>query len=356
MDATSHSSYFDPRSEMLDPDALGRAQLELLRRVVRLAHDRLPIYRRLCEAAGVQPSDIRSLDDVTRLPLLDKSTLRSAKSHGLRMADPTSILEVHSTSGRTGAPTVVFATADDKDAWARRNARSLWMVGLRPGDLLLNCCCNELESSIGHQYGAHLAGIATMSARLDNLELIMEVIIEYGVTAICITPSQGLLLGAHALENGVSFQHDSKLRVCIASHEACSDAVRQGLQGLLGVTTFAEYGMGEFLGSGMACECSKRSGMHVWADHFLVECIDPETCRPVADGRQGELVWTSLIPGAMGLIRYRSGDVSSLTWSPCSCGRTHPRIGQVLGGGAESVSATCLTHPLFKNILAEPYS
>jgi phenylacetate-CoA ligase len=214
----------------------------------------------------------------------------------------------------------------------------MWMVGLRPGDLLQNCFGYGLPTSIGLQYGAQHAGIGVVPAGIGRHELLIDLIVDLGVTALCTTPSYGLFLADKALERGVDLSRDSRLRVGLFGAEPWPESGRERLAAALGVEAFNEYGMGEFLGPGMAAECPVKQGMHVWSDHLLVECVDPETLEPVGDGERGELVWTSLTSASMAMIRYRSRDISSLTWEPCPCGRTHPRIGRITGRSDDALS------------------
>jgi len=336
--AAGERPYFDPQNETLEPGALRALQLERLRHVVATAYDRSAVYRSMCEDSGVAPADIRSLEDIRRLPFIEKATLRDAYPDGLRTCGLDSIIEVHSTSGTTGKPTPIWVSRRDMGFWAERNARSMWMVGLRPGDLLQNCFGYGLPTSIGLQYGAQHAGIGVVPAGIGRQELLIDLIVDLGVTALCTTPSYGLYLAEKALERGIDLATDSKLRVGLFGAEPWPESGRERLAAALGVDAFNEYGMGEFLGPGMACECSVKEGMHVWSDHLLVECIDPETCEPVADGRPGELVWTSLTSDSMAMIRYRSHDISSLSWEPCACGRTHPKIGRITGRSDDALS------------------
>ncbi len=330
--------YFDEANETLETSALRALQLERLQAVVARAAERSAAYREMLRGAGVEPGDIRSLDDVRRLPFLEKAMLRDTYPDGLRTCGLDRIIEVHSTSGTTGKPTPIWATQADMDAWALRNARSMWMIGLRPGDLLQNCFGYGLPTSVGLQYGAQRAGIGVVPAGIGRHELLIDLIVDLGVTAICTTPSYGLFLADKARERGIDLARDSQLRVGLFGAEPWPEAGRDRLSAAMGVDAFNEYGMGEFLGPGMACECPEKDGMHVWSDHLLVECVDPETLEPVEDGAAGELVWTSLVSESMALIRYRSRDISSLTWAPCPCGRTHPRIGRITGRSDDALS------------------
>jgi phenylacetate-CoA ligase len=332
------SVYFDPQLETLELGALRALQLERLKAQVAAAYERSVTYRGMCLEAGVEPRHIQAFGDVCKLPFLEKATLRETYPDGLRICGLSDIIEVHSTSGTTGKPTPIWASRHDMDAWALRNARSMWMVGLRPSDLLQNCFAYGLATSVGLQYGAQKAGIGVVPAGIGRHELLIDLIVDLGVTAICTTPSYALFLADKALERGIDLTRDSQLRLGLFGAEPWPESGRRRLTAALGVDAFNEYGMGELLGPGMACECPRQDGMHVWSDHLLVECIDPETGEWVGDGEAGELVWTSLTSDAMAMIRYRSHDISSLTWEPCPCGRTHPRIGRITGRSDDALS------------------
>jgi phenylacetate-CoA ligase len=330
--------YFDPWAETLEPDDLQELQLGRLKTVVTHSYSCSPAYRALCEEAGVEPADIESLDDIRRLPFIDKHTLRDNYPDKLRTCGLDTIIEVHSTSGTTGKPTPIWASRRDMDLWFERNARTIWMIGLRPGDLLQNMFGYGLPTSIGLQYGAQHAGVGVVPAGIGRQELLIDLMVDLGVTAICTTPSYGLYLAEKALERGIDLSRDTRLRIGLFGAEPWPETGRERLASALGVEVFNEYGMGEFLGPGMAAECPIRQGMHVWSDHIYVECIDPVTLEPVGDGEPGELVWTSLTSDSTAMIRYRSHDISSLTYEPCACGRSHPRIGRITGRSDDAVS------------------
>jgi len=336
--AADERPYFDPRNETLEPGALRALQLERLQAVVAHSYQASPVYRELCRGAAVEPADVRTLDDVRRLPFIDKHTLRDHYPAGLRTCGLDNIIEVHSTSGTTGKPTPIWASRKEMDLWSERNARTMWMIGLRPGDLLQNMFGYGLPTSVGLQYGAQHAGIGVVPAGIGRQELLIDLIVDLGVTAICTTPSYGLYLAEKALERGIDLATDSRLRVGLFGAEPWPESGRERLAAAMGVDAFNEYGMGEFLGPGMAAECPVKQGMHVWSDHLLVECIDPETLEPVADGAPGELVWTSLTSDSTAMVRYRSHDISSLSWEPCACGRTHPKIGRITGRSDDALS------------------
>jgi len=336
--AADEREYFDPINETLEPEDLQDLQLGRLQAVVAHSYENSATYRDFCVEAGVEPAGIKSLDDIRRLPLIDKVTLRDYYPDKLRTCGLDNIIEVHSTSGTTGKPTPIWVSRKDMDLWLERNARTMWMIGLRPGDLLQNMFGYGLPTSIGLQYGAQHAGIGVVPAGIGRQELLIDLMVDLGVTAICTTPSYGLYLADKALERGIDLSKDTRLRIGLFGAEPWPETGRERLAAAMGVDVFNEYGMGELLGPGMAAECPVKQGMHVWSDHIYVECIDPVTLEPVADGAPGELVWTSLTSDSTAMIRYRSHDISSLTYEPCACGRSHPRIGRITGRSDDAVS------------------
>ena len=296
------------------------------------------MYRELCAAAGVKPGDIRSLDDVRRLPFLEKTTLRDTYPDGLRTCGLDKIIEVHSTSGTTGKPTPIWASRHDMEAWATRNARTMWMVGLRPGDLLQNCFGYGLPTSVGLQYGAQRAGIGVVPAGIGRQELLIDLIVDLGVTALCTTPSYALYLADKALERGIDRRRLQAARrpvrrralARVRPRPAHRRARRRRLQRVRHGRVPRARGWPPSAPSRTACTCGPTTCS--WS------ASTRRRCEPVADGDPGELVWTSLTSDSMAMIRYRSHDICSLTWEPCACGRTHPRIGRITGRSDDALS------------------
>ncbi len=251
-------AYFDPAAETLEVEALRALQLERLQAMVARSYEGSAVYRQLCDDAGVSPADVRTLDDVRLLPFIDKHTLRDCYPAGMRLCGLENVIEVHSTSGTTGKPTPIWASRLEMDAWALRNAREMWMVGLRPGDLLQNCFGYGLPTSVGLQYGAQRAGIGVVPAGIGRQELLIDLILDLGVTAICTTPSYGLYLADKAKERGLDLARDSHLRIGLFGAEPWPESGRDRLTEAMGVEPFNEFGMGEFLGPGMAAECTRE--------------------------------------------------------------------------------------------------
>jgi phenylacetate-CoA ligase len=340
----SDRKYFQEEIETLSKSWLQALQLERLKAMVERVYAQNAFYRRLYDEAGVKPSDIRRLEDIQKLPFLEKKTVREAYPYGMALAPigtEGGALELHATSGTTGKSVPVFATKKDIQRWAELNARELWMTGFRPGDVLLNCYGYGLPTGgFGFHYGAMAMDVMAIPMGSDarQYDRILDFIIDFGVTGMCMTPSVGLYVGNKARERGVDF-HKTRLKIGLFGAEPWPWETRLKLEEYFNITAYDEFGMTEFLGPGMTCECQERDGMHAWADAFLVECIDPETGEWVEEGQEGELVWTWLTADGTAMIRYRSRDLSRMWWEErCACGRTHPKIGAIKGRSDDAVS------------------
>ncbi len=340
----SYRQFFHEEIETLPKAQLQKMQLERLQAIVERAYTHNPFYRELYDEAGVKPSDIRYLEDIRKIPLLEKKTVRAAYPYGMALVKPGGAggaVEVHATSGTTGKSVPVFATKKDIQYWADLNARELWMTGMRPGDILMNCYGYGMATGgFGFHYGAMAMDVMAIPMGSDarQYERMLDFIVDFGVTALCMTPSVGLYVGGKARERGINFA-ETKLKIGLFGAEPWPWETRLKLEELFGITAYDEFGMTEFLGPGMTCECYVRDGMHAWADAFLVECIDPETGEPVEEGQDGELVWTWLAADGTAMIRYRSRDLSRTWWEErCVCGRTHPKIAAIKGRSDDAVS------------------
>ncbi len=340
----NNRTYFNEEIETLSKEKLQHLQLKRLQAIVERAYTQNAFYRHLYDEAGVTPSAIRSLEDIQKLPFLEKKTVRNAYPYGMAFVKPGGeggALQVHATSGTTGKSVPVFATRRDIQNWADLNARELWMTGFRPGDVLMNCYGYGLPTGgFGFHYGAMAMDVMSIPMGSDarQYDRLLDFIIDFGVTGMCMTPSVGLYLGNKARERGVGFQ-ETKLKIGLFGAEPWPWETRLKLEELFQITAYDEFGMTEFLGPGMTCECAMRNGMHAWADAFLVECIDPETGEQLPDGQEGELVWTWLNGDGTAMIRYRSRDLASTWWEErCACGRTHPKISAIKGRSDDAVS------------------
>jgi phenylacetate-CoA ligase len=331
--------YFDPRAETMPREALEEMQGRLLRDLVARACERNPFYRRLYREAGVRPADIRSVSDVRRLPFTDKRAVQDAYPFGLLLCERPLLRELHAGTSPRKQILPVWATAGDLAAWAARCARILWMAGLRPGHRIQNAFRFGLSTGgFGFHYGAQAMGMLSLPASTGGTDAQIDALVDLEVDAIAMMPSYAMYLGMRAQERGIDLALRGKLKVGLFGAEPYSAQMKGRLEELLGLVSFNEYGMNEFLGPGMAAECPRREGLHAWADHFLLECVDPASGEPVAEGEAGELVWTHLSAQAMGVIRYRSHDLSRVTRDVCACGRTHPRFTPIGGRSDEVLS------------------
>ncbi|HOO03567.1 MAG TPA: phenylacetate--CoA ligase, partial [Methanomassiliicoccales archaeon] len=288
-------------------------------------------YRQRMREAGVTPEDVQGLDDVRRLPFMTKRDLRDSYPDKLFLASPREVVRYHASSGTTGKPTIVGYTRNDIDSWSESVARGLVSAGVGPDDVLQVCYTYGLFSGgLGLHYGAEKVGAAVVPASTGNTERQIDLIRDLNVTVIASTPSYLLHIGEVAERMGVSIERDTQLRLGILGAEPWSDRMRDRIHERLGIKAVDIYGTSELSGP-LWCECSEQKGMHVWGDMTLVEVLDPATGEPVPPGEKGELVVTMLEKEAFPIVRYRTGDVTTLTEEVCACGRTHPRIGRIQG-------------------------
>jgi len=330
--------YFNSQIETMPKQKLQDLQFKKLKGILEKAYRQNDFYRKMCQEAGVKPEDIREFDDIQKLPFLEKKNVRDAYPFGLLLVPQETVAEYHTTSGTTGKSIAICATQGDMQRWAELNARSLWMTGCRPGDVLMMSFAYGLATGIGFHYGAQHMGMGVVPGGIGRTEYLTGLIKDLGVTVLTTTPTYGLHMAETALEHGVDLARDSKLRIGLFGAEPWPESTRGKLEEVLGIKAYNEFGMGEFLGPGMAAECQEKSGMHVWSDSFLVECINPETGKWVKDGEQGEIVWSWIGSDTCAMLRYRSHDVANISWAPCACGRTHPKLGRILGRSDDALS------------------
>lgn len=315
-----------PRSE------LASLQLARLQSVVRRVADRVPFYRQAFERVGVRPDQIRTLDDLRRLPLTRKSDLRDHYPFGMFAVPRDQIVRVHASSGTTGKPTVVGYTRADVGVWAEVCARCLMASGARPGDVFHNAYGYGLfTGGLGMHYGAELLGLVVVPVSGGNTDRQLLLIQDFQPRVIACTPSYLLTLAEAAAARGID-RETLSLRYAVLGAEPWTNEMRRQIERLLPVRAVNIYGLSEVIGPGVSNECVEaQNGSHIFEDHFLVEAIDPETEEAVPAGTPGELTFTTLTKEGLPVIRYRSGDIAALDLSPCVCGRTHVRMSLVLG-------------------------
>ncbi len=321
---------WNPQAEALPRPELEQLQVQRLRELVERLYARSPFYRARLEGARVRPGDIRTLQDLGRLPFTTKADVRGAYPFGLFAVPQDQVLELHCSSGTTGAPVLVGYTRADLDLWGEVMARVMGCAGVGPGDRVHNAYGYGLfTGGLGFHYGALRVGATVLPISSGNTARQVKLMNDLRCTVLCCTPSYALRIAEVMEEEGVQPQ---ALRVGIFGAEPWSEGMRQEIQRRLGIRAVDIYGLSEVIGPGVACECQEaQEGLHVNEDHFLVEVVDPRTGEPVPEGERGELVFTTLTRDATPVLRYRTGDLSSLTREPCRCGRTLARMARVTG-------------------------
>ena len=323
--------YWNPRIERMPVDDLHELQGKRLRSLVRYVHDHSSFYRQRFREAGVEPDDIKKLSDVTKLPFTFKIDLRNTYPTGMFCLPENWVVRYHVSSGTTGKPTVVGYTQGDIDRWTESLARALTSVGLGREDVIqVSYGYGLFTGGLGLHYGAERIGATVLPTGAGNTERQIELMQDLGTTAIACTPSYFLHINEVAQKMGVSIRDDTKLKAGILGAEPWSDETRRRIEESTGIKAYDIYGTSEMSGP-LFAECHLQKGIHIWADLFLLEVIDPKTGEQVEDGERGELVVTTLDKWAFPLIRYRIGDITILNNEPCECGRTHPRIMRILG-------------------------
>jgi phenylacetate-CoA ligase len=325
------SPYFHPDMETLSRPEIEALQLHRLQQTVQHCMQS-PFYRERFKQCGLHPEDIRTLDDLRRIPFTTKQDLRDTYPFGIASVPLEKCVRLHSSSGTTGNPTVILHTQADLDAWAEALARCLWMVGLRPSDVFQNSSgYGMFTGGLGFQYAAERVGMLTVPAAAGNTKRQIKFITDFGTTALHAIPSYAARLYEVMKAEGIDPRRDTRLRVLAIGAEPHSEEQRRRIEEMLGVKAYNSFGMSEMCGPGVAFECTEQNGMHIWEDYYIVEIVDPDTLEPLPDGEVGELVLTTLRREAMPLLRYRTRDLTRIIPGTCPCGRQHKRLDRMKG-------------------------
>ena len=323
-------AYFQPEIETMPQEQLRKLQSERLVKQVRHVWDNVPYYRAKMEAMGVTPDDIRSVDDLHKLPFLCKDDLREAYPHGLRGMPLSECVRIHSTSGTTGKRVVAFYTQHDIDLWDDCCARALVAAGATKEDIChIAYGFGLFTGGAGLNGGSHKVGCLTLPMSSGNTDRQLQFMTDLGSTILCCTPSYAAYLAESIHERGIRDQ--IKLKAGIFGAEAWSEDMRHDIENKLGIKAYDIYGLTETSGPGVAFECSEQTGMHINEDHFIAEIIDPDTGEVLPEGSKGELVFTAITKQAFPLLRYRTRDICILTRGQCSCGRTFVKMCKPMG-------------------------
>lgn len=316
--------------ECISRDELAELQSKRLVKVVNRVYHNVEYYRKKMQEVGIEPGDIRGIEDITKLPYTTKNDLRDTYPFGLFAAPQSDIVRVHASSGTTGKATVVGYTRRDIDIWSECVSRSLTMAGVTRGDIIQIAYGYGLfTGGLGAHYGAEYLGATVVPMSTGNTKKLTTMMKDFGVTAIACTPS-------YLLHIAETLEHDGdidkiKLKTAICGAEPWTEQMRHQIEEKLHIHAHDIYGLSEIMGPGVACDCEYHKGLHIQEDHFFPEIISAETLEPVAAGETGELVFTTLTKEGLPLIRYRTKDLTSITYDRCECGRTTARISRFVG-------------------------
>ncbi|MBK5969722.1 MULTISPECIES: phenylacetate--CoA ligase family protein [Thiorhodovibrio] len=322
---------FHPASapDFLPEKRLKEVQLRRLRAVVSRAYERVELFRTRLQERKLTPESIRGLEDIEQLPFMVKTDLRDTYPFGLFASPMSDIVRLHASSGTTGKPIVVAYTQADVEVWAEVMTRTFASCGLHRGDILQNAFGYGLfTGGLGAHYGAETLGATVIPISGGNTDRQIMVMRDFGVTALCCTPSYFTYLVERAAELDADLR-DMPVKVGIFGAEPWSDAMRTRIEEAANIKAYDIYGLSEIIGPGVASECEAQNGLHVFEDHFYPEIIDPDSGQVLPDGEEGELVITTLSKKAMPVIRYRTRDITRIIPEPCTCGRSIRRIRRI---------------------------
>ncbi|HON02663.1 MAG TPA: phenylacetate--CoA ligase [Paludibacteraceae bacterium] len=317
--------------ECMSSSEMRKLQSERLKELVNKVYQNVEFYRKKMDEKGVRPSDIRSIDDISKLPFTNKTDLRDNYPFGLFAAPMNEIVRIHASSGTTGKPTTVGYTKKDIENWQEVLARCLIMSGVTPEDIVqVSFGYGLFTGGLGIHYGAENVGCTVVPISAGNTRRQLQLMSDFGSTVLACTPSYALHLADAMSEFGYSLS-DMKLKTGVFGAEPFSENMRLELEKKWGIKAFDIYGLSEIMGPGVANDCEFHDGLHIHEDHFFPEVVDPKTKEPLPDGQQGELVFTTLTKEGIPLLRYNTHDLTTLNRERCECGRTLVRMKKITG-------------------------
>lgn len=317
--------------ECMSRDQMRQLQGQRLHKLVERVYHNTPFYRRKMQEMNISPDDIQSIDDITKLPFTTKQDLRDNYPYGLFAVPMSEIIRLHASSGTTGNPTVVGYTRRDLSVWSEMIARSLSAFGGNRDDIFSVAYGYGLfTGGLGLHYGVEHLGATVIPMSSGNTAKQIQLMHDFGATAIACTPSYALYL-ADAIESANIPKEEFKLRIGIFGAEPWTDNMRREIESKLGIDAYNIYGLSEIMGPGVSFECEMKNGSHIGEDHFFPEIVSPETLEPLPCGTEGELVFTTLTKEGIPLLRYRTKDLCSLNSEPCACGRNSVRMSRIVG-------------------------
>ncbi len=325
------ASYYDPEHETMSRDRLAGLQLQRLQATVKRVYQSVPFYRDAFKARGLEPGDIKSLDDLRKLPFTCKQDLRDNYPYGLFAAPMDQIIRLHASSGTTGKPSVVGYTKNDISNWADLIARCLVMAGGSKNDVVQVAYGYGLfTGGLGLHYGVERLGASVVPISGGNTARQIMLMQDFGTNILACTPSYALFLAEEGIAAGIDFKK-LPIRAGILGAEPWTENMRMQIESKMDITALDIYGLSEVMGPGVSMECMAKQGSHIAEDHFIAEVIDPDTGEALPYGEQGELVLTTIMKEGIPLLRYRTRDISTLHPEVCACGRTHMRMKRIAG-------------------------
>lgn len=322
---------WNEKTECASREEMDAIQTERLIQTVHRIYNQIPGYRQKMEEKGLVPADIKSINDISKLPFTYKSDLRDNYPFGMFTVPMSEIVRIHASSGTTGRPTVVGYTRNDLQMWAEVVTRSLGMAGVHKNDIVQVAYGYGLfTGGLGMHYGTENLGATVIPISGGNTDKQILLMQDFGTTVIACTPSYALFLAETMKEMGIT-PESLKLRIGIFGAEPWSENMRKEIEAKLKIKAIDIYGLSEVIGPGVSCECEYQCGMHINEDHFIPEIIDPETLEPVKQGEIGELVFSTVTKEGMPIIRYRTRDLTRLNYEKCDCGRTLVRMEKCMG-------------------------
>ena len=313
---------FNPKIECMEREEMRALQSERLKKVVKACYEKVPFYKKKMDSRGITPDDIKTIDDIVKLPFTTKTDLRDEYPFGLQAVSQDKVVRIHASSGTTGKQIVVGYTRNDLDVWDECVARALTAAGCTDEDIVhVSYGYGLFTGGLGADGGAKRIGATAVPVSSGNTQRQVTILKDFGSTILCCTPSYALHIAEVLYASGYT-KDDIKLKAGVFGAEPWTNEMRRQIEDMLGLTAYDIYGLTEIIGPGVAFECKEQTGMHVNEDHFIVEVIDPDTGEVLPEGTQGELVFTCITKEAFPILRYRTRDIGVITRGKCSCGRT----------------------------------
>jgi phenylacetate-CoA ligase len=328
----TNGKYWNEKIETIPVPELRKNQLKKLKEQIKHCYQNSTFYRQKFKNAGLKPEEIKTVEDIQKIPFTVKNDLRDNYPFGMVTVNPADVVEIHASSGTTGNPIIGAYTQNDVDAWQELMARSIYTTGGRKEDVIhIAYGYGLFTGGIGFHYGAQKIGATIVPISGGMTQRQIKLMKDLGATVLCCTPSFAMYLAETMIKEGINPIKDLKLRIGLFGAEPWSDKIRERIEEELGIEAFDVYGLTELCGPGVSIECNQHKGLHVWEDHFLIETIKSETGEVLAPGEEGELVFTTLNKTAIPMLRFRTRDISVINTEKCGCGRTHARMMRVRG-------------------------